>query len=67
VVRRSDLDALQRDLDVISTYLHAGKTVIHVLAGERPDADFEPADPDLEDVYFGALFQSGEATVPKAS
>jgi len=67
VVRRDDLDALQRDLDVISTYLHAGKTVVHVLAGESPGAGFEPADPDLEDVYFGALFQSGEATVPKAS
>jgi ABC-type multidrug transport system ATPase subunit len=67
VVPRADLETLQRELDVISTHLHAGKTVIHVLADERPGPDFEPAEPDLEDVYFSALSRSGEATVPKAS
>lgn len=67
VVPRADLETLQRELDVISTHLHAGKTVIHVLAEERPGVDFEPAEPDLEDVYFSALSRSGEATVAKAS
>jgi ABC-type multidrug transport system ATPase subunit len=40
---------------------------VRQLLGYLPQADFEPAEPDLEDVYFSALFQSGEATVPKAS
>lgn len=67
VVPRSDLEAIQRELDVISTHLHAGKTVIHVLADGKPGDEFDPAEPDLEDVYFSALSRSGETTVPKAS
>ncbi len=67
VVPRSDLEAHQRELDVISTHLHAGKTVMHVLADAKPGDEFDLAEPDLEDVYFSALARSGEATVPKAS
>jgi ABC-2 type transport system ATP-binding protein len=45
----------QRALAVISTRLFAGKTQLHVIADARPDSGFEPAAPDLEDVYFSVL------------
>ena len=40
---------------VISTKLLGGRTVVRVLADERPSADFEPVEPALEDVYFAAM------------
>jgi hypothetical protein len=40
---------------VISTRLVSGRTVIHVFAEDRPDASFDPVEPDLEDVYFTTL------------
>lgn len=40
---------------VISTRLFSGQTQIRVLADEHPEAGFEPAAPDLEDVYFSVL------------
>ena len=43
---------LERDLDVISTHLLGGRTVVHVYASERPAPGFEPVDAGLEDVYF---------------
>ena len=39
---------------MISTRLFAGKTVIHVLADNRP-VGFEPVEGGLEDVYFSTL------------
>ena len=44
--------------DVVSTHLFGGKTQVCVLADDRPEAGFEPVAPDLEDVYFSALFSS---------
>jgi ABC-2 type transport system ATP-binding protein len=40
---------------VIATRLFAGQTQLHVLAETRPEPGFEPAAPDLEDVYFSVL------------
>jgi ABC-2 type transport system ATP-binding protein len=40
---------------VISTQLYEGKTLVHVLHDERPDAGFEAVQPNLEDVYFSIL------------
>jgi ABC-2 type transport system ATP-binding protein len=51
-IEKSDLPEYERNHDVVSTRLRAGKTIIHVLADERPDASFDGADPDLQDVYF---------------
>jgi hypothetical protein len=31
--------------------------VVRVNSPTRPDARFEPVEPDLEDVYFSALFR----------
>jgi ABC-type multidrug transport system ATPase subunit len=58
IVARDDLQAHERDWAVISTRLVAGRTQIHVLAPERPDASFEQVAPELEDVYFSTLRSS---------
>jgi ABC-type multidrug transport system ATPase subunit len=55
VVAKSELAALQREHAVISTKLLGGRTVVHVYAEGVPAAGFEPAEPDLEDVYFGTM------------
>jgi ABC-2 type transport system ATP-binding protein len=55
VVARDELAAVERDHDVISTKLLAGRTVVHAYGDVRPGPDFEAADADLEDVYFCAM------------
>ncbi|HSK81446.1 MAG TPA: ATP-binding cassette domain-containing protein, partial [Thermoanaerobaculia bacterium] len=41
--------------DVIAARLFAGQAQVYVLADGRPEPGFEPAAPDLEDVYFSVL------------
>src|SRR5688500_13531511 len=55
VIERRELPALERLHAVISTKLLAGRTVVRVYGDEAPDPAFEPAEPDLEDVYFSAM------------
>jgi ABC-2 type transport system ATP-binding protein len=55
IIEREQLEAHERDHDVISTRLFAGRTLIHVFADDRPDDSFEPVEPGLEDVYFTTL------------
>ena len=55
VVSKSELPALEREHAVISTKLLAGRTVARVRSDARPGPGFEPAEPDLEDVYFSAM------------
>lgn len=57
VVAKSELDAIKSAFNVLSTRLVGGKTVVHVLAEERPGEDFLPVSAGLEDVYFGQLNQ----------
>ncbi len=72
VVARAELPDVERRHRVICTKLVAGRTIVHVLAESRPDADFEAAEPDLEDVYFSVMCdrentgsaQSAEVPVP---
>lgn len=54
-VPKRDVDAYRASHDVIATRLFAGQTQLHVLADARPEVGFEPAMPDLEDVYFSVL------------
>ena len=54
-IDKKDLDTYKEDLQVISTHLKAGKTVIHILSDEKPDSSFEPSPADLEDVYFAEI------------
>ena len=55
VIEREELAAHERDWMVISTRLVAGRTAIHVVAPERPDASFDAVPADLEDVYFSTV------------
>ena len=54
-IAKSDLTAVEREHAVISTKLLAGRTVVRVFNDAAPGADFEPAEPDLEDVYFSTM------------
>jgi ABC-2 type transport system ATP-binding protein len=61
VIEREQLEEHQRQHQVISTRLFAGRTLIHVLADSRPDESFAPVEPGLEDVYFTTLARSRRA------
>jgi ABC-type multidrug transport system ATPase subunit len=54
-VAKAELPEVERNHRVISTRLQAGRTLVHVYAESLPGADFEPAEPDLEDVYFSVM------------
>ena len=54
-IEKDALANYQSDLRVISTHLKAGKTVIHVLSDNQPDATFDPFTANLEDVYFAEI------------
>ena len=55
MVPKAGLGALEREHAVISTKLFAGRTVARVHSEADPGAGFEPAEPDLEDVYFWTM------------
>ena len=54
-IEKGDLEEYQSEIQVISTYLKAGQTIIHVLSEEQPDSTFEPSKANLEDVYFAEI------------
>jgi ABC-type multidrug transport system ATPase subunit len=54
-VNRDELPMLARELPVIATKLLAGRTIVRVYADASPGAAFEPAEPDLKDVYFSVM------------
>ena len=60
-IGKEELDKYRKAYRVISTRLFAGRTVIHVLADERPDVEFEPFSGGLEDVYFTMLNSTRQA------
>lgn len=55
VINKEELPLYQQEYRVISTHLKAGLTNIHVYSDLIPDASFEPAEADLEDVYFAKI------------
>jgi ABC-type multidrug transport system ATPase subunit len=55
-ISRQELAAQQTAFDVISTRLIGGKVQLHVLSSICPGEGFEAFYPELEDVYFSALF-----------
>jgi len=61
VIDKAELDTYQQQHAVISTRLKGGKTVIHVVADQQPDTEFEAVTPDLEDVYFSTLRDTRQA------
>jgi hypothetical protein len=50
-----ELERIQQELQLIAVRRVAGKRLVHVYAEERPAEGFDPAEPDLEDVYFNAI------------
>jgi ABC-2 type transport system ATP-binding protein len=55
VISKAELPKLEREQTVISTKLLAGRTVVRIYSATSPDSAFEPAEPDLEDVYFSTM------------
>ncbi|HET7460748.1 MAG TPA: ABC transporter ATP-binding protein [Longimicrobium sp.] len=55
VIARDQLAQVEREHAVISTKLLAGRTVVHVYGEAAPGPGWEPAEPDLEDVYFSTM------------
>jgi len=51
-IEKSELPDYEREHRVVSTRLRGGKTVLHVVAEERPGEFFSGTEPDLRDVYF---------------
>jgi ABC-2 type transport system ATP-binding protein len=47
--------AHQKEFNVISTRMFAGRTILHVLADAPPVEGFEPVSGNLEDFYFSTL------------
>jgi ABC-type multidrug transport system ATPase subunit len=54
-IEKAELENYQKDMQVISTHLKAGKTVIHVVSDAQPNASFEQSTANLEDVYFAEI------------
>jgi ABC-type multidrug transport system ATPase subunit len=55
VIEKSALAEVERTQPVISTKMLGGRTVVHVYSDAAPGPGFEPAEPDLEDVYFSTM------------
>ena len=55
VVAKAELPDVEQRHRVICTKLLAGRTLVHVYAESHPGPDFEPAEPELEDVYFSVM------------
>ncbi|WP_339893097.1 ABC transporter ATP-binding protein [uncultured Algibacter sp.] len=62
-IEKAELANYQSDLQVISTHLKAGQTVIHVLSDNQPDASFDAINADLEDVYFAEITSRMDSTL----
>ena len=60
-VEKPAVEAYRKGLNVISTQLYEGRTLVHVLHEGRPEAGFEAVEPNLEDVYFSTLRAPAEA------
>ncbi|GGZ81360.1 ABC transporter ATP-binding protein [Algibacter mikhailovii] len=54
-IEKAELNNYQEEFQVISTYLKSGKTVIHVLSDNQPEASFQASTANLEDVYFSEI------------
>jgi ABC-2 type transport system ATP-binding protein len=55
LVAKDELPAIERDYDVLSTKLLAGKTVVRVHCETQPSPAFEAVEPELHDVYFSVM------------
>jgi ABC-2 type transport system ATP-binding protein len=58
-IDKAELDGYRARMNILSTRLAGGRTLLHVLADSQPGEGFEAVAPDLEDVYFGRLREQG--------
>jgi ABC-2 type transport system ATP-binding protein len=58
-IDKAELDGYRARMNILSTRLAGGRTLLHVLADAQPGEGFEAVAPDLEDVYFGRLRAQG--------
>jgi len=61
LISRAELGAHKENFSVLSSRLVSGKTLLRVYSEAEPAAGFEPAEPDLEDLYFWRVSQPGAA------
>jgi ABC-2 type transport system ATP-binding protein len=54
-VGKGEVEGLKGSMEVLSTRLLAGRTVVHVASETPPGKGFDPVDAGLDDVYFAAL------------
>jgi len=54
-IGHDELASYRDRFQLISMRLFAGRTLVHVLSDQVPEAGFEPATPDLEDLYFAHI------------
>ncbi len=57
-IPKDALAEYQARMNVISTRLRGGETVIHVAANAAPEAEFEAVSSGLEDLYFATLAET---------
>jgi ABC-2 type transport system ATP-binding protein len=62
-ISQSDVGTYREKFRVISMRLFAGQTLVHALDDRQPEPEFEPVEPDLEDLYFATIrgFMNGSA------
>lgn len=58
VVNNNEVDDIRTQVEILSSRRVAGRTEVKVKA-EAPPVGFEPAQPNLEDVYFATLLGAG--------
>lgn len=54
-ISKEEMDQYQQQHEVISSKLVSGKPLIHIYSDSRPEGGFEPAEADLEDVFFKTI------------
>ena len=60
IVTKEELPAVEREHALISTRLLAGRRLVRVDSDTPPGRGFEPAEPNLEDVYFCVMARRGD-------
>lgn len=63
IVSKKDVERYKENFNVISTRLSTGKTLLTIHSEFQPELGFEPAQPDLEDVYFATLSTEKDLSV----
>lgn len=55
IILKAELNDYEKNFQVISSKLVAGKPIIHIFSEDDPGEGFQPAEPGLEDVFFSKI------------